>query len=469
MKLSTPTIGNVVRISGFIAGLACTAVAVPVQAQLYFSPAERDAVQAYWNTPGRYEVLPLPDVQANGAWRVRQTADGSKWIWAYNRSIRPEKINPSIDPKAANATQAKWDAWIDKRVAYDYWVAEKRAHELNAKDRGAAPNFREKQPPAPGQMPADLKKLAGAPPVFADAFKPRQHAINFEDRRIAYEDNVLIRPKYAYFRFHEGVRSSGERVREMSASELSSLFSAAGISDSEMRVMKSVSLLEGGFDSVNTYDTGFVSVGFIQFAALSAGGGSLGQVLLRMKQRWPQAFDANFRKYGLEVTDQGLLVSLCPTTGAEFIGADAAQKIITDKRLIAVYQHAGQVSREFRLAQLQIAKEMYYPAEDTIKVKTAQGAYKTCQVKDIFRTEAGMATMMDRKVNTGKLGNLAELASGYMVELGLNDPRELAGLEYEFVRQLKYRKDYLTDANLSRPRADTSLASRAGKRSGRGG
>jgi hypothetical protein len=46
----------------------------------------------------------------------------------------------------------------------------------------------------------------------------------------------------------------------MSPEELNRIFAASGLTPVEARVMRAVSLLEGGFDSINTYDTGF-SVG----------------------------------------------------------------------------------------------------------------------------------------------------------------------------------------------------------------
>ena len=69
----------------------------------------------------------------------------------------------------------------------------------------------------------------------------------------------------------------------MPDARLKALFAAAGFTGSEQRVMKAVSRLEGGFDSVNTYDTGFVSIGFIQFITEGEGKGSLLEVLQQEK------------------------------------------------------------------------------------------------------------------------------------------------------------------------------------------
>ena len=105
--------------------------------------------------------------------------------------------------------------------------------------------------------------------------------------------------------------------------------------------MRAVSILEGGFDSVNTYDTGYVSVGFIQFASLKEGGGSLGAVLKNFKAADPLAFASDFHRFGVDVDETGHLVVVDPTSGAVATGAEANARIIEDKRLIAVFGRAG--------------------------------------------------------------------------------------------------------------------------------
>jgi hypothetical protein len=459
-----PMISNVVRFSGYCV-CAALAMVVPAQGQVYFSPEERSRVIEYWSQGDRYVSSLLPDAAANGSWRARQTAEGSRWLWQYNRRLRPGKGNPVVDPKAANAKQAAWDAWLDRRIAFDHAKAAQAAAEKNRAENPGAALAPVEQASDPGSPPSDLVELAGEPPAFARAVQPQQHSVRFDSGApLVYADNVPMRRKFLYYRFPEGIQSGGQRVRDMAPAQLQSLFEEAGLSEREMKVMKSVSLLEGGFDSINTYDTGFVSAGFIQFAALDRGSGSLGQVLLRLKSASFGDFDSYFRRFGLEVTDAGELVALCPSSGAEFIGSGAAMKIISDRRLASVFQHAGRESRAYRVAQLQVAKKMYYPGDDVVRI-TRNGVTDTVRVSQIFRTEAGIATLMDRKVNTGSLGNLTSVLQSAADRTGVDDLSKLALVEYDLIRQMQWRKDYLSDATLSRPR-DTSAdnPARAGAR-----
>ena len=96
---------------------------------------------------------------------------------------------------------------------------------------------------------------------------------------------------------------------------------------------------------------------------------------------------------------------------------------------------------------------------------------------DFIKSEAGMATLMDRKVNTGNLGNLPSIASSIAATNDLRTVDALSQFEGEIVRQLRFRKDYLADSSLSQPsfgsrnsRASRSkpLTSRKGTRKGRG-
>lgn len=466
------------RFSGFLIG-ALVAASASSQAQIYFSQEERAQVLEYWSSQDRYRTSPLSDASVKGTWRVRLTPEGSQWLWSYSRLIQPEKVSPSQDVRPLTAQQKTWEAWVNRKVAWDNWKAAKDAYGRNKAEGASSPDPAGPEPQRPGNKPSDLR--LAAPPSFANIVQPFLHQVQFDDgTQLSYQDNVGMRQRFAYYRFADGVQSFGQKVKEMSPTELASLAREAGVSDSDLKVLNSVSLLEGGFDSLNTYDTGYVSVGMIQFAALQGGSGSLGRVLLRMKQRSPQEFAQNFRRFGLEVTPSAELAALCPTSGAEFIGAQAAQKIIMDKRLASVFQRAGRVSREFKVAQLMIAKEMYHPASDTIKVR-AGGRSWNVRVAEVFRSEAGIATLMDRKVNTGKLGSLDAVASSMVMRAGLDRPEDLALLEHDLIQAMKYRKDYLSDPTLTKPRdvnvevlraqragvSRGTTASRSGTRSGR--
>lgn len=444
---------HVLVLAGFVA-LAGLSSAAQTPIVPLFTPEERQRVLAYWATPGLYSIEPPPNFERDGLYRVRQTVEASRWLWNLMRQRVPGNGNPVLHPQATDERGRVWDAWIAQRIDHDFWLAQTQADAINRMVLGASYQPQAPaEPPHPGMVPSDLVEAAGAPHRFAHVVSPQLHLIRFEgDLTITLEDHPLLRRNFAFLRFPQGVMSVGQAVRDMPRAELLSLFADAGLDESAQRIFTSVSMLEGGFDSVNTYDTGHVSVGMIQFACLPGGGGSLGQVLLRMKRDNPVQFNQEFRMFGLDVTDDGLLVALNLSNGAEVVGSEAALRIIDDTRLIAVFQRAGRVSREFRLAQLRVARDMFFPLNDVITVTSGTRSFSV-RVGDIFRSEAGIATLMDRKVRTGRLDPLPTLLAQVMREFGFSDPRRTSTVERELIRRLTLRKDYLADTTLSQPPA----------------
>lgn len=436
-----------------------------------FSDEERAAILAYWSEPGRYEAAPAVDAKGAKKWVARYTSQGSIWIRELYRLRADGKVIPTKTPEAQNEQQRKWDAWVEARCQLDKWQAEQDAAKNLAIELGLAePTQPTRERPAdPGEMPSDLLEVLPPPPAFYAAVVPYVHSVAFEDDAVTYEDNVTVPHKYAYYRFEQGVRSGGIKVADRAAPYIALLLERAEIGETERKVFSAVSLLEGGFDSVNTYDTGFVSVGFIQFASLSTGSGSLGAVLLSMKTKAPEAFQEHFRRFGVDVTGDGFLAVLDPTTGVEAVGPEANKRIIADKRLVAVFQRAGRLSTDFNVAQLATAKQLYYPIDDVLRVEFG-GKVLTCRVREVFKSEAGLATLMDRKVNTGRLEPLGEYLYDLVAQTGITDLKEASKWEWALTRAMAYRVNYLDLATLSQPaRLDITLSRGNNPRDKRGG
>jgi hypothetical protein len=453
--------------------LALGAAVASIQFQPMFTATERQAIHDYWAQPGRYQVVPPKDFGKVGLWQVRLTVAGSTWLWTFNRA-RGVAMKPTSDITGKEERDKAWDTWIGAKFDYDRWQAGQVAAAANAlvgsKPTTVDTSVPQSEPPIPDPMPEDMLTFVqqpytsvangvptqnpapGNPPAFAEAVVPMEHRVIFDDgMALTYQDNVKMRARYPYYRFDQGVMAAGKKVSSYSAKELDDLLNLAGVTQSEAKVMKAVSILEGGFDSVNTYDTGYVSVGFIQFASLKDGAGSLGKVLLDYKIQDHVGFQTNFRRFGLDVTPQGSLVALDWETGYEAQGPEANRRIIDDKRLIAVFQRAGLKSPSFNASQIRTAKSQYYPADDVIDIGIL-GVSQTGKISQFIKSEAGMATLMDRKVNSGSFGPLVIILQKLALEKNLRNFDDFAKYERQIVTELKYRKDYLADKTLSQPK-----------------
>jgi hypothetical protein len=407
------------------------------QSQL-FSDEEVRTATAFWNQEGRQTITATVQHQ------VRLTVAASKWLWDYNAKRGKGKVAPGTIAPPTNAREEIWEAWINAKVSRDRYLASIVASQLNKGSTKPLPEAKD-----PGFPPADLTELVGPVPLFAQVVLPNQYVIKFDDTTITYRDYVDMRPRYAYYRFDEGTNSAGTKMGDLPSDLLNSLLEGAGINPSEQKVFKAISLLEGGFDSVNTYDTGFVSVGFIQFASLKEGGHSLGETLRDYKKEDPDGFKSDFTRFGINVTDEGLLAALDFETGRTRIGADGNRQIIQDKRLTAVFQRAGR-GTGYRQIQLKAAKRIYWPMKDKIS-PTVNGKPMPGILSDVIKSEAGQSVFLDRKVNTGSIGPINDVLSEIAKLKPIKSLSDFSKYEALIIQCLWYRFNPMTKGDLFAP------------------
>ena len=415
----------------------------------YWSDSEKSQIMQWWSEPGRYSITPTDE------YVVRLTTQGSKWLWDYNHLRGRGKTPPGQVPAPNSDQEVVWEKWIDARVAYDRYLAACAAETLNAEMKHRTPKY-PVEVKEPGPADPDFITKFGAPPSFAANVKPNKIVVKFDDMSLNYSDNVNMRPRYAYYRFDNGVNSEGAPIKSIPSDELQGILRDAGYDDSDSKVFKSVSILEGGFDAINTYDTGYISVGFIQFASLKEGAGSLGQAMLQYKQESPSDFDKDFHRFGVDVTPDEKIVALDLESGEEKIGPDANTQVIKDKRLIAAFQRAG-MYRPFRLLQLRAAKTIYWPMNDKVTFKIGTDKV-TRPLSDFVKSEAGKAVFLDRKVNTGNIGSVGAALQSIAEAAKVEKPEDLAKYEALLIKCMYYRFDPMKSNDLSKPEPCDMLA-----------
>ena len=189
-----------------------------------------------------------------------------------------------------------------EKTAANAWLAAHEAHEEWVFRGGSAGT----EPAAAGALPAAFTAL-GAPPT------PSMRPVHKYDvtlpgttTAISYRDDP-VKPSYAYLANEAGVGRGGTKLT--ARSDAAAIFTAAGVADATViKVMTKVSAEEGGFEAVNTYDTGFISIGFIQFISGADGTGSLADVLREMKTSNPADFATYFHSMGIDVDSVALTV-----------------------------------------------------------------------------------------------------------------------------------------------------------------
>jgi hypothetical protein len=265
-------------------------------------------------------------------------------------------------------------------------------------------------------------------------------------------DNVRLPERYAYYRFPKGVNSVGALAKSTvsETEQAKELFAEAGLSDTARKAFTAISKLEGTFDASQTYDTGYVSIGFIQFTTGPDGDGSLIRALQDEKSSSPDAFVDDFHRYGIDVTSDGKLTVIDPKSGAELIGPDAVKCMVDDPRLVGVFVHAGRFSIKWKAAQVRAAYKVYWPMDGEITLQLA-GSPTTCKVSDIVQSEAGITTLLDRKINRGNIREFPDVVNRIAKAHGCETLSDIQKYEKEIVAAMRYRVDFLKANDLGQP------------------
>lgn len=382
-----------------------------------WSATEATAIRDTWARDGRYTVTRTGD--------VRQTHAYAVWKAGALKAIKPQPKAPSDEARA----------WIAAHETHEEWSV-----------RGTGT-----EPAAAGALPAALAAV-GQPPTPSMRPVSRYEVTLPGGATFAYRDDPVA-PSYRYLTNETGVGRGGRRLSDRSDAD--AILTAAGITDATVRkVMTKVSTEEGGFEAVNTYDTGFISVGFIQFISGATGTGSLAAVLREMKTGDPTEFATYFHALGIDV-DGGALSVVEPGTGNVLTGAAAVTAVMDDKRLTAAFQRAGTDSRAFQAAQVKRAFADYYLAPQTFTVQegavTISGRYE-----DVLTSDAGKTALMDRAVQKGAGGARSKFRDACKAAIaahGVTTLAELARYEIEIIPTIQNRIAVLTQTDLTQPPA----------------
>ncbi|TAF08083.1 MAG: LysM peptidoglycan-binding domain-containing protein [Nostocales cyanobacterium] len=217
---------------------------------------------------------------------------------------------------------------------------------------------------------------------------------------------------------------------------------SVGLTPTLAKALKVVSENEGNFDAINSYDKAIFSYGFIQFAGGSLGGQSLNQLLMNIKQRDPNVFRVLFGQYGIDVqprTPRPMLTVASPEQGRVLNDDEGWTAIKNDKRLTALFVAAG-FHPTVMVAQIQSAVQGYVNPALGIKLTLTVGGqtFANVPVKDIIRTEAATATLIDLTVNQWitRTGQFFQQAIQQVAAArGLSTLQQLAGIDERAVLQ----------------------------------
>lgn len=442
-----------------------------------FSIEQRESIVRWWQQDNRYQIELASMDAIKGPFAARLNTNASIWFLSYTKFVGgSRKLPPTQIALGLDRGETKgWEAWLTARTKYDWAIAKAEAQRRNnlllsppqdglVDETKKSQTKRQKQqiqspiviPPAPGSAPQSLIDALGPPPIIATVVSPNKHIVHFDSTgtlatdTVELIDNVQVPERYAYYRFQNGVNSLAQPGLAPDNERIKLIFAEAGLSDIALKAFTAISHLEGSFESSQTYDTGFVSIGFIQFTSGQKGNGTLINTLQDEKTNAPEAYNQDFQRYGIDITPDGLITVIDPKSGGELTGVSAVKCIVEEPRLVAVFVNAGRNSAAWKAAQVRSAYKNYWPMEDEITLHLG-GDKLTCLVSDIISSEAGAATLLDRKVNTGNISEFGEVTSRIARAHGATTIGEIRPYEREIIAALRYRVDYLNSKDLTQP------------------
>jgi len=260
------------------------------------------------------------------------------------------------------------------------------------------------------------------------------HANGGAKMTVSFRDNI----KSAHALFSNGVSYKGTSLVQPVPI---SVFESVGLTNSQAVALKFISSHEGNFDAINSYDKAIFSWGFIQFAG--GAGGSLGALLLNIKQNEPRAFQDFFGVFGIDVESVGgkpIVEVAVPEKKTSVKDNDAWTYIKDNKQITAAFVRAGFhpaiIYRQIQQAALGYA----VPALQKINVNLNIGGQTIAvnPITKIIRSQVGSATLIDLTVNQWitKTGNYFKQAIEQVAAAkGLRTLQQLEGIDEKSVLQ----------------------------------
>lgn len=190
-----------------------------------------------------------------------------------------------------------------------------------------------------------------------------------------------------------------------------------GLPSEDARILAAVSGHEGGFDTIQTYDSAKFTWGFIQFA----GTGGLHNVMTNIKAQAPNEFQEYFGIYGIDVADGKVIVH---KDGQVLDGQNALNELHDNPELWGGFLRASQ-DPTIQTLQVKTAYDSYY--QPIMNEQVSLGG-QTYTLGELFKdNDYGRAMLFDRAVQRG-VGGAHKLFTQAIAQSGANSPDDLQAI-----------------------------------------
>lgn len=227
----------------------------------------------------------------------------------------------------------------------------------------------------------------------------------------------------SHMMYPQGIMYAGQSNIEIDVRSIQSV----GLNAETARALQYVSMHEGKYDAINSYDKAIFSYGFIQFVGAAAQGGSLNRVLASMKTNASGAFSQVFQSVGIDVS--GNTVTVADNNGNTLQGDQAWLYIQQTVPLYGAFIQAG-FEPSLVLEQLRMANTLYVQPALTAKLDlNIAGTPMSVILQDIYTSEGFRTIAIAVGINQGIGGMsrnvVAPATSQIAVQTGVPDLRQI--------------------------------------------
>lgn len=232
----------------------------------------------------------------------------------------------------------------------------------------------------------------------------------------------------AHMVYANGVMYAGQSNIQLDVNSIASI----GLSQNHAKALQYVSVHEGKFDAINSYDKAIFSYGFVQFVGKQEHGASLNDVLNSMRTNAGNAFQQVFGRVG--IGSEGRTVTVLDDRGSKLTNDQAWLYIQKDVRLAGAFIQAG-FDPSLVLEQLRMANNLYVQPslKRAIDVNGMQRP-----LGEFITTEGLVTAVIAIAVSRGVGGMskiLGEACSKVASQQGINNPGALPSIDERLVCQ----------------------------------
>ncbi len=221
----------------------------------------------------------------------------------------------------------------------------------------------------------------------------------------SFRDNV----KSTYKQYDNGISYIGQAMPQLPIS----MYQSVGLTEAQAKALRYVSMHEGKFDAINSYDKAIFSFGFIQFTGT---GGSLGVLLAFYKQNCPELFQKYFKSAGIDVSfnlKNNVIDVKVPTT-VSVVNEMTGEKETGNNAWIYIKDHLSLIGPFIQSAyepamvreQLRVAAMMYVTVALNLPVTVPIFGTPVAvpALSQVLSSEGAMTMLIDLCVNRGPKG-----------------------------------------------------------------